>query len=339
MTGTGPIDSDNLKRIVPLPSTGVLEMTVTADVVISPDWELYCRMNASPWTAACVVRSPTRPPSQASTRQSDTVRACPPTGVRNTNRGKRRRSDIVPFCEQRRCRIAISLGCDCDWRLVACAIRRRAQLAHMMWGGRLAGSRRISGGKRSSRGEDRSNRHAVSSDQLTPPERAGRQLDRGKCSQRQRDPPRAETFHRLQHAAVAPHEQEIDREAHEARVNGTARGEQKRVTLGQPVASQQPAASRLRVDRGLNNRGDNGPVAIIHQRARRSAWSEQEPKEPTHAERAPDSPGLLMRGSAAFAMGILKTGSIGRSPVARPDRNSRKSTVQPCVESRFRNRL
>ena len=139
----------------------------------------------------------------------------------------------------------------------------------------------------------------------------------------------------LDHGAIGTDEEHIDREAHPERVNSPAWGEHQRVAVAERVTTKQSFATGSRIQRRFDNGGDHRTGTIVDERTRAAHGFPERPKERTQLARA-DS---LARVPASTNDEIVNGGSIGRSREARPERNSRKSTLQLCVERKLRNRL
>lgn len=202
---------------------------------------------------------------------------------------------------------------------------------------RPALSRRMSGGRR--RSFDRPlHDHAITADQAAAKNACG-ELNCGERPRRHRDAPGTEPLHRLHDAAVARHECHVDRKPHEEGVYGVAGRQHECMVCGQPVTSEQPASPRRRVHGKLEHVSHDRTRALVDERTGLRAGSEQAAEKMRHADLISGCRDPRLEDAVAFNVGIVMIGSIGRSGVDCPERNSRKFTVQPCVESRFRNRL
>lgn len=195
---------------------------------------------------------------------------------------------------------------------------------------RPARSRRMSGPRRRSLGRPHGN--TVAHGQAAA-KNVRRELDRRECPRRHRDAPGTEPLQGLQHAAVAAHERHVNRKSHEESVYGVAGRQDERMVFGKPSTPEQPASPGRRFDGGLEPTGHDSTRSLVDERPGLVAGLDQTAEKVAHA--------VLTAGSSepTFVIGILRTGSIGRATVTCPERNSRKFTVQPCVASRFRNRL
>jgi hypothetical protein len=168
-----------------------------------------------------------------------------------------------------------------------------------------------------------------------PLHRTGRQFHGDAGLQRSRHAPRTHPFDDLDHIAIGAHEQHVDRESHPEGVNGPAWRKHQCMTVGQRVAAKESLATALRIQRWFDDLGDHRTSPDVHERARVARCAPQRAKEGTQLARAV----VLARVPASTNDDIVNGGSIGRSRDARPERNSRKSTLHACVERKLRNRL
>jgi hypothetical protein len=70
-------------------------------------------------------------------------------------------------------------------------------------------------------------------------------------------------------------DEDVDRETHEERVDHVARGNDESVTFRKPVAPEQTALSRGRIEGWFEHRGHNQPGSLVAQREWRRAASGQ----------------------------------------------------------------
>lgn len=160
-------------------------------------------------------------------------------------------------------------------------------------------------------------------------------LDRGEGGEGRRHTPGAEPLDDLRDSAVTIDEEHIDWKSHPARVNRIARRQHQRATVVKIVTSEEPATTRRRIECGFEHGSHEHTRALIDELCRVMGL-EQWAQEVAHA---------VLRAARRAAsrpladVGTANGGSISRSREGCPDRNSRKSTVQSCVERKLRNRL
>lgn len=202
---------------------------------------------------------------------------------------------------------------------------------------RLGGARQLSGRSRNIlRGLSADREHGAR------PEpgrcrRSCRHFDGRKRARRRRNPPRSEILGDSSHATGSIDEHDVNRKPHEARVNRRTRRQHQCSAFRPRLTTEKALAARGTVERRLDVARDDRAGDGVDQATGAGAAAQQRLEKVRHRvqEATRAAAGISGNSGTEADRGPgVSTLACGGLP-----RNSRKSTVHPCVDSRLRNRL